>query len=212
MIQNVYFDDITSSSLGLVFLGAVIGTPEAKTSEVDIPYSDGKLDLTDYYGVVRYKNRSITLEFVIDPEEDKETVIENVLALTGTKKQIIIPNNQDEYFIGRLKVSNTDVTNSKKQTINIDVDAEPYRYTDVSVSKTFTAAGYIDCSSAQQIVSPVITNNASAQFRLGTTSVTYSAGSRTVNAFKFVKGNNRVYVTPSGGSVTVTIAYRKGRI
>ena len=212
MRQNVYFDNISSEDLGIIFLGGTIGTPTAKKLNVEIPYSNGVLDLTDYYGVVQYNNRNISLNFIVDPDEDRETVIRDVLELNGKKVRLTVPNCPDEYFIGRLSVSDPEITNSVKLLLTITCDADPYRYTDVSIQRTFSAAGYIDCENSQQVISPDITNSASAQFRLGTTSVTYSAGSRTVNAFKFVKGNNRVYVTPSGGSVTVTIAYRKGRI
>ena len=43
-----------------------IGEPEAQTKVIDIDGRDGALDLTDFlYGDIRYKNRPISITFVM---------------------------------------------------------------------------------------------------------------------------------------------------
>ena len=57
------FGEIHTSSYGLVLSKKTIEAPSPKLETVDIPGADGKLDMTEYFGDVKYNNRKIKLEF-----------------------------------------------------------------------------------------------------------------------------------------------------
>ena len=63
MYKGVKFGEIHTSSYGLVLSKKTIETPSPKLETVDIPGADGKLDMTEYFGDVKYNNRKIKLEF-----------------------------------------------------------------------------------------------------------------------------------------------------
>lgn len=50
------------ASYGITPTTATVPQPDAKTYQADIPGRDGLLDYTDAYGVVRYDNRTVTVE------------------------------------------------------------------------------------------------------------------------------------------------------
>lgn len=211
MRQNVYFDNISSEDLGIIFLGGTIGTPTAKKLNVEIPYSDGVIDLTDYYGVVRYNNRTISLNFIVDPDEDRETVIREVLELNGKRVRLTVPNCPDEYFIGRLSVSDPEVTNSKKLLLTVTCDAEPYCYEDIDIIRSLSAAADIICPNGKMPTSPTIVTDAAITVGFGSASVTLAAGTHKVTAFRFTEGNNTLTITPAT-SANVKILYTSGRL
>lgn len=99
----------TLKDWGLGWTKITLGFPEAKTYEQDIPGMDGVLDFTESLtgGDVKYKIRTLTLEFET-PEQDyydwsiRISEIANYLA--GRKYKIILDNDPDFYYIGRLNV------------------------------------------------------------------------------------------------------------
>ena len=54
MYKGVKFGEIHTSSYGLVLSKKTIETPSPKLETVDIPGADGKLDMTEYFGDVKY--------------------------------------------------------------------------------------------------------------------------------------------------------------
>lgn len=50
------------ASYGITPTTATVPQPEAKTYQADIPGRDGMLDYTDAFGVIRYDNRTVTVE------------------------------------------------------------------------------------------------------------------------------------------------------
>lgn len=190
-----------------------IGEAEIKTSLINIPYADGQLDLTDYYGTVRYKNRPITINMRIFGSEDIVSIYHEIsTSLHGKVMKIeFSDDDEDWYWYGRCAVGQGTRTNNYAYDFAIVVDAEPYQYQDIRIEKSFTTEGYIDCVAGGMIVSPTITTDASATFQLGEVSSTYSAGTRIAEEFKFTDEINRLFVTPSD-SVNVIIEYTRGRL
>ena len=125
-------DKHTLKDWNLGWTAITLGFPEAKTYEQDIPGADGTLDITEAVtgGDVKYKNRSISLEFET-PDEDffEWGVIVSEIAnyLAGQKKKIILDTDPSFYYVGRLTidVEKTDRLNGK---LVISGDVDPYKY------------------------------------------------------------------------------------
>lgn len=210
MRKLVYFDGTSNEDLGLVFLDGEIGDPEVRTMGVDVPYRDGILDLTDYYGNVRFKNRTITLEFVVDPAVDREEAVEKAMRLNGKRVKLEVPNRPGEYFMARLKVRKPKITNSPRLDLTVTADAEPYCYEDITIIRSFSATGDVVCPNKEMITSPTIVTDAAITAVFGTTTVTLAAGEHYVSAFRFTEGNNTITITPTS-SANVKILYTRGR-
>lgn len=95
---------------GLGLTGFNISPPTAKTSFIDIPYSNVSYDLTEYFGEVAYNRRPITLSFgFVKPLPCWQKVIDE-LANTyhGRLVRLRFVSASDWYYEGRCSVNSTD--------------------------------------------------------------------------------------------------------
>lgn len=107
----------------------VISPPTPKTFYIDIPASDGGIDLTESMtGDVKFENRMITCEFnVIDARERWSNIYSEILDfLHGQKMNVIFDEDPTYQYIGRFVV---DEWKSDKvtSTITINGNVEPYK-------------------------------------------------------------------------------------
>lgn len=130
-MNGVKFGDKHSyDDLGLILSSKEIGSPEAKIYEIDVPYRDGKIDVTEKTtGQVSYNNRHLKFTFsCIDPVNTWSSKYSQLLNLfNGKKMHVICDDDASFYYVARLKVNKweSDKTIGK---IVIDGDAEPYKY------------------------------------------------------------------------------------
>lgn len=107
----------------------VISPPSPKTVYVDIPASDGIIDLTESLtGDVKYENRSITCEFnVIDARNRWSNVYSEILDfLHGQELKVILDEDPTFYYIGRLTVNEWN-SDKRTSTITIEGNVQPYK-------------------------------------------------------------------------------------
>lgn len=122
----------TLKDWGLGWLAVTLGFPEPKTYEQDVPGADGTIDLTEAMtgGDVKYKNRSLSLEFEV-PDRDfgdwANKVSEIANYLHGQKMKIILDNDKSFYYIGRLSVD-TEKTDREESKLVLSGDVDPYKY------------------------------------------------------------------------------------
>ena len=70
-------------SFNLYLNKKTIGTPSPKTETIDIPGGDGVLDLTDFFGEVKYNNRDLSFEFsTIVPQAEFMNLFSRVQSLS----------------------------------------------------------------------------------------------------------------------------------
>lgn len=113
-----------------------VSPPEPKVEQVDIPGSDGVLDLTNALNqFVNYKNRTGSIEFTLMNQlyaqgadaEDWEVVYSKIMNhLQGKKMNMILEDDPLYYYYGRYRVSSFKSGNHNS-TITIDYDVEPYK-------------------------------------------------------------------------------------
>lgn len=106
-----------------------ISPPSAKTVYVDIPGSDGNIDLTETLtGHVEYNNRTITCEFwVLDAKEKWSDIYSEIMDyLQGHRMKVVLDEDPAYYYVGRLHV-NEWKSDIKVSTITIEGNIEPYK-------------------------------------------------------------------------------------
>lgn len=208
--RTVNFDEYNSLyDLGIIFTTLNLGTPTAKTVSVNIPYGDGALDLTDYYGGVSYSNRAITMHFFVPANStDHMGKYHNVLKLlNGKRRKIVFSADQAYYYYGRLAVSNYAV-NGSVWSFDITADCDPYQYQDITKTKSITTSGSIDLAGGVKSSKLSVTSSATATLSYGTTTINLSAGTQTIS-LALEEGHNYIGVT---GTTNLTIEYTIGRL
>ena len=108
----------------------VISPPEAKTIYVDIPESDGMLDLTEMLtGEVKYKNRNMTFEFnVMNERSDWTSIYSTILNyLHAQRLRIVLDEDPNHFYMGRVKVDEWK-SDKKTSVIQLSADVDPYKY------------------------------------------------------------------------------------
>ena len=125
-------DRHTLKDWSLGWTAVTLGFPEAKTYEQDIPGMDGTLDFTEAMtlGDVKYKNRSLTLEFEAEDKDfyDWSILISRIANyLAGQRMKIIFDNDPYFYYIGRLSVD-VEKTEKSESKLVLSGDVDPYKY------------------------------------------------------------------------------------
>lgn len=126
--------EYTEKDFGLVMIKRTIGMPEVKTIKVDIPGRNGLVDLTDsFFGVPRYNNRTITIEFqtfdLLSEKNWAETFsgISNILhGVFGTLR---FTDDTEYYYSGRFEVRKVELDRSMRN-VTVVMDCAPFKMKD----------------------------------------------------------------------------------
>lgn len=131
--KTVDFDDRNSwVDYGMIFKDLTISPPEPNLIYIDIPFRNGVLDETDYYGDITYKSRTLSMSFLVPSDcPDHMALYSRVLnELHGKRKNIRFSADQAYYYSGRLIVG--DFSNDGSfWGFQITVTADPYKYRDI---------------------------------------------------------------------------------
>ena len=115
---------------GLILKSRPVLSPQSKkTLYIDIPGSDGVLDLTESLtGDVKFENRTITCEFnVIDSRKRWSNIYSEILDyLHGQRIKIILDEDPTYYYVGRFQV-NEWKSDKVTSLITIEGNVEPYK-------------------------------------------------------------------------------------
>lgn len=213
----------------------VISPPTPKTIYVNIPGSDGVIDLTESLtGDVKFNNRTITCEFVVlDARNKWSNIYSEILDyLHGQQMKVRLDEDPTYYYIGRLQV-NEWKSDKVTSTIVIEGNVEPYKmemfssledwewdsfnfetgiirdYKEIRVNEslTFTIEG------RRKSVVPSFTvvsdDGSGLQVRFNGTTYDLPDGTSRVLNVVIKNGTNTLYFTGNG---TVSIDYRGGRL
>lgn len=213
----------------------VISPPSPKTVYVDIPGSDGIIDLTESLtGDVKFDNRTIKCEFVVLDARNRWSDIYSEIMdyLHGQRMRVRLDEDPTYYYEGRLQV-NEWKSDKVTSTITIEGDVEPYKmemfssledwewdsfnfetgiirdYKEIRVdeSLTFTIEG------RRKSVVPSFTvvsdDGSGLQVRFNGTTYDLPDGTSRVLNIVIKNDTNTLYFTGNG---TVSIDYRGGRL
>ena len=175
-MKQITFGNLKSyDDLYLILGSKEIGSPEPKKQTIDIEGADSELDLTEFFGSVKYKNRQLKFSFssIAEPFADHYSMVLN--ALQGQKVNIVLDDDPNWFYVGRLSVS--PYTQEKTiGKIDIEADCEPYKYKkdETIISQAVSGSAKITLPNNRKRVVPTIKATAAMQFAFGGT--TYREG------------------------------------
>ncbi len=213
-MKGVKFGDFHSYyEWGLVLQKKEIGAPAPKVNQIEIEGGDGVLDLTDFFGGVKYKNRSLSFTFAKPGITQSEFLALYSLVqetIHGQKMKVILDDDPNHYYYGRVSI-NQWKSNKNIGEIVIEVDAEPFKMEvyETVVSQYVSSNANIVLSNSRMPTVPTITTTSEFLIAFGGYNDAYSAGTFTIPEMELGEGNNQVYVEGTG---TITFSYRKGRL
>lgn len=115
--------------LQILLTGKTIGTPAPKVETIDLPGSDGVLDLTEFFDGTKYANRQLSFEFATKVHRSlflqQFTMIQNLLH--GKKMDIYLSDDPEWYYTGRVHVNEWKADKSVGR-FTIDCDCEPFKH------------------------------------------------------------------------------------
>ena len=213
-MRGVQFGDHhTVEDWKLILNSKKINPPTPKTNKVEVDGRDGDLDLSEALtGEIKYNNRDVSYVFLVTEGTEKtrdNTINEIVNLIHGRTLQIIDPDDQDHYFVGRCRVEDTH--NDKAYgTINIVADCEPYRYMINEVSRIVSPNGVdtdvILVNHGRKSVTPTLTVTGAVNITFGSSSVALENGTYKLSSLKLKSGGTSVTVKGTG---TVVFTYRE---
>ena len=108
----------------------VIPPPSVKTHTIEIPGTNGTVDLTSSLTpYILYQNRSGSFDFVLVSEwYDWPTVYSKLMNyLHGHKAKIILEDDPNWYYEGRFAINSWNPGQAMNPTVSIDYDLYPYK-------------------------------------------------------------------------------------
>lgn len=194
------------SDYGLILSSKSVPAPSVKEEKVDITGGDGELDFTEAFGEPKFKNRDLSFVFskaMNSGFEEYWSDLQN--ELQGQKKQIILDEDDDFYYLGRCSLSYSKSKNIYK--ITMKVDSDPYKMKMAQTVKTKTGSGTINLTNLRKRVVPTIVTTSQTTLVFGGNTFNLGDGTWVLPELELIGGNNNVAVTTSG---TVTFTYREG--
>ena len=213
MMKGVRFGDYHSyDDLHLILTEKEIGAPEPKLQYVEIPCADGKLDFTDAFGGVRYSNRSLSFSFqCIEPYDDFLHLFSEIQGrIHGRRLKVIIDDDPGFYYIGRVSVDSWRA-DRRIGEINVDVDAEPYKYVvfRTVMSHTVTETKAIYLPNLMKPAMPLVSCSASMDIAFNGDSFHFDAGDSQESALVLKEGSNLLEITGTG---TIIFDYQEASL
>lgn len=212
-ITIIFNDEVihTGNDLDLVQEKKEIGKPTVQSFTAEVPGRNGLVNLTKgLTGRVMYYNRPLSFQYFGTGKRSHLLELDATMSrFHGQMIRILDDDYPDYYYEGEATVSTT--INSNYITINIEIDAHPFRLkvapTVVSRTLNGTVTLYLKNESAEVI--PTITVTAETTIKFNNRTIVLSEGVYTVESFILVGGLNTFEVTGTG---TIRIEYQEGAI
>lgn len=208
-MNTVKFGTIDSYDLGIVMESREIGDAEPKIIKVEVPFANGDLDLTDYFGDVRFNNRTIKMKFSVLDKVPFETYSAVCRLVNGQLMKLTFSDDPNFYYLGRASVSS--LTKSKAlYSFTVTADCKPFKfYQDEKVVTASPAGAAVDvtCSNRGYKVIPTIETTADINIIFGNNSYAINAGTHILTDIVLETGDNVLTIS---GTATVKIKYQEG--
>ena len=193
----------------LILSQKTISAPSPKVESIEIPGGDGVLDLTDFFGEVKYNNRELTFEFsCIVPQDEFLDLFSRIQnAIHGQKMQIVLDDDPEWYYIGRVTVPEWKTEKSIGK-LTIECDCEPYKVkiAETVISATVDGETTVILPNSKKTVVPTIDITGEISLTFGTNFYTLSEGVYDLPAVRLATGNNEILLSGAG---TASFRYRE---
>ena len=214
-LNNIIFNnDINCfEDWNIVLTEINIPFPTPKISLIDIPGSDGVIDLSEVLtGDVKYNNRVCKLTFEMLDLTDYTNLMSEISNLIHGKVVTFIQTNDENYFYrGRATISEWECIKNQGKIV-IEVDCEPYKYnikeTKMNVilnneSKT------VRINNDRMPVCPTLVVNGDVSIVIDGETYKLEVGEQQLLGFILEDGVNE-FTFSGNGSINIT--YRKGSL
>ncbi len=211
-MKGVKFGNYHSwDDFNMILSQKTIGTPTPKVNQIEIEGGDGVLDLTEFFGGVKYNNRPLSFEFstIVPQSEFMELFTRVQNALHGQKMQIVLDDDAEWFYYGRITVSEWKADKNIGK-LTIDCDCEPYKmkFAETIVTRAVdNATTQITLNNSRKPVVPTITTDAELKIAFTGFSGTYSAGTFRIPELVLHEGKTVIRVTGTGN---ITLSYQEG--
>lgn len=117
------------NDFGLILGSKKVAAPKVKTVKIEIEGADSALDLTEYFGEPKYSNRELSFDFSTTvPQSQFMSLFSTIQnALHGQKMNIILDDDPEWYYTGRISVSEWKA-DKRIGKLSIDCDCEPFKH------------------------------------------------------------------------------------
>lgn len=210
-MKGVLFDNLHSyTDFRLLLTSKKIEVPATKTETIEVAGADGVLDLTDFFGEVKYSNRHLTFEFATNVDKNEFITLFSEIqnALHGKRMKIILDDDPDFYYIGRVSVNEWQADRNIG-LVTISCDCEPYKY---KLYKTILSVNVKDeleviYTNLRKQVTPIFTSSGNVKIEFEGQSYSINQGTSTIPDIVFKAGKNIVKYT--GVNISVTCEYQE---
>lgn len=209
--KTVNFDMENSwTDFRIIFKTFTLGAPAPQLVLIDVPFRNGSLDETDYFGETKYNDRTLSMDFLINwTEDDPYDIYSNVLnKLNGQRKKIKISADQGWYYEGRLTVGDLSISDGFWQ-FSIEATVEPYKYKDMYTEGTVFGSREFTFYNDELRSVPIITTTNAVTVNYNGVDYTFDSGTSYNPLFKLEKGISKIIVT---GNTTIRFDYKTGRL
>lgn len=200
-----------------------IGEAAPKLKTIDVPYRDGHIDITNFFGDVKFENREITMNFIIPWYLSDQRNIYSTMAtdLSGAIMKVAFAYDPNWYYKGRLSVGALTNDNGMFK-FPITMSAHPYKMQDTKQTITAPITNHPIISNWRMISTLALKaanaytpTSISLQNAAGETVTLNNARIGAVKSdfpeLMVTPGTNRLTIT-GDGSHTVAIYYAKGKL
>lgn len=208
MMYGVWFDEIhLGGTPDLIMNYARVSTPAAKAKKIEVPGMDGRLDITESLGEVKYASRQINFKFTTN---NSSRISDLINALHGQQKKIILDRDEAFYYRGRLEVEDP-VVNGNLISIEAAAECEPYKYKKriTRHKEDISGASNIVLLNERMQTIPRITLTAPMQVAFEGRIYALGAGDYMIAEIVLKQGYNRFRVEGTG---TILFQYQEGAL
>ena len=209
--KTVNFDGKNSwTDYKIIFKTFTLGAPSPQLVLINVPFRNGSLDETDYFGDVKYNDRTLSMDFLIHWTEDYPyDIYSKVLnELNGQRKKIKISADQGWYYEGRLTVGDLSI-DSGFWNFNISATVDPYKYRDTIATFNVDGSKTVELLNDQMPSVPVITTTSDVVIAYNGVEFSFKEGSSLNPLFKLQNGKNIIAIQGQG---VVAVSYKQGRL
>ena len=215
-MKGVTFGEYHSyNDLHLILTEREIGSPEVKTSKIEIAGADSALDLTDFFGEPKYSDVKHKFNFSTIVSQTQFPALFSTVksALHGKKMRVILDDDPLFYYMGRLTVSGF-TTEKRVGKITVEADCDPYKYKLAKTVLTSAVNGTtaITLTNSRKRAVPTVKVEAANGLNIAFQSSNVwdlNSGTYTLPELELAEGANTVTVTGTG---TITFTWQEASL
>ena len=210
-MNTINFGEFNSyRDFSLILTSKSIGSAQPKLETVDIPGGDGVIDYTEYFGDVRFNNRTLIFDFQtpVPPSEFPSLFSQIQNELHGKRMKVVLSEEDDFYYIGRIIV-NEWKSNRRIGKVTIEVEADPWKYRESETIRTIAVNGAsgFTLTNLRRHVTPTLEVSGTVTLTFNNKIYTLTEGVYEDSSIILKQGNNYFLVSGAG---TVTFKYQEG--